>query len=817
MSGCGKKRVVLLGILLALPLMGLAAEGTPAATPNLFNMLLIATSTPAPSAETPAATPNLFDLLRGTPAPTAEAAPPGTPNLFDILRGTPAPVATSTLQTLPPTAEPTPAVAVPRDTMALRADQPALAVTNGATVSSGDRLIAENANVRLYLDEENCLFKVENRANGYVFSSSPAAERVQALNREWQNMASSLVVAESLNASGTSARAFYRVDNAEEPVYTIGEDGFSVTLHFPAAALRLTVSVTLTETGFVIAIPHAGILEEGGMYLSRIQVLPFFGAVEGDTIPGYTLLPDGCGALMRFEKPANYLAPFSARVYGQDFGTRRPSVRDSMRWAGVTELNLPLFGMAHGPDWAAYLALCKQGEAFMQIEAAPAGVMTAFHRVYASFIYREPYSQPTGRSSASFLAIPPRTNALDVSMEYVLLSGDQANYSGMAQVYRQRLLDGGTLTRQGDSEVPLLLRVLMGETEKGVIGSSHLVMTTYQQAHDFLQTLRSGGIKRVDMSLWGYANGGVSAQTLGSPGISTAYGDRDVYNQLAGSVVNQGHFYLETAVVTGYDQQVERAGLAYNVDGGLITMDILDKPLFTRQSFQNLPYVEGLLQQMPGDTAIAIQDIGNQLHSDHRENRVQPRAAVLLGYQNALKMLNQRMQVALFTPYAYALAGVDAAMEVPMKNSQYSYQSDAVPFYQMVLSGCADLFSTPLNYGGGTKREALQLIDYNVSPAYLVTSKGAGDLRMSNTTDLYSSRFSDWQDDMLAVYERIYQVQRAVRGASVVSRRVPMDGVVKLVYDNGVVVYVNYTATEQTVDGAVIAAESAEMAKEVQP
>ncbi len=810
MSGCVKKFVCVLAVALALPVIGWA-EAAPAATPNLFNMLLPATATPEPA---PAATPNLFDMLKGTQAPAAETAAPGTPNLFDMLKGTPAPAGATTAPPAP-TVVPTPAIAVARDTLALRADLPAQPVQNGAKLTDSDRLVAENARVRLYVDEAACSFKVEDVSNGYLFASSPAPERLTALNREWQNMASSIVVAESLNASGTASRAFYMADNADAPVFTYASDGFSVALHFPAAQVRLTVHVSLTASGFAISIPHDSIIEDGGMYLSRVLVLPFFGAAEGDTIPGYTLIPDGSGALMRFEKPANYLAAFTGRVYGQDYGTRRPSARASMRWAGVTDLNLPLFGMAHGPDWSAYLALCTQGEAFMQIEASPAGVMTQFHRAYAAFIYRESYSQPTGRSSASFLAIPPRTNVLDVTMEYVLLSGEEANYSGMASVYRQRLIDQGILAKQQDSEVPLLLRVLMAETEKGVVGMSRLVMTTLEQAQGFVDTLRAGGVRRVDTALSGYARGGLSAQKLGNPALDNALGSREAFDKLATSVSQQGQAYLETAMVTGFDGQVDRAGLAYNVDGGLITLDMPDKPLFTKQSFQNLQYVQQTLAALPG-APIALRDIGNQLHSDHRENRVQPRAAVMLGYAEVLRQLNDRAQVALFTPYAYAFGGMDAAMEAPMKNSQFSYETDTVPFYQMVLSGCADVFTTPLNYGSGTAREALQLIDYNVSPAYLVTYKGAGDLRMSNTTDLYSSRFTDWQDDMLAVYQRVYEPLRAVRGASVISRRVPLDGLVKLGYDNGVVLYVNYTASPQTLDGLTIAPESAVLGKEVE-
>lgn len=453
----------------------------------------------------------------------------------------------------------------------------------------------------------------------------------------------------------------------------------------------------------------------------------------------------------------------------------------------------------------------------MALEVAPAGVMTDFHRAGPVFIYREAYSQPTGQSSSSFLAIPPRTNVYDARMAYILLTGDDANYSGMAAAYRNRLMEEGVLARQQPRPVPLLLRILMSEIEKGVVGTSRLVMTSYLDAKKFVEALASFGVKRVDVALSGYAPGGVSAQKLGSFVSDAALGDEQSVHAFEEAVrAVDGVVYLEGNILSGYAPQVDRTALVYNIDGGLITLDQVDKPLYSRLSYQNLNFVTKILGRVPPGTAIALSDLGNQFHSDFKEGNPVTRDQAIARIRQVLAEAGGQTRIALHAPYAPAFVGMSAAMDVPMKNSQYSYQIQTVPFYQMVLAGCVDIFTTPMNYGTGTMREILQLIDYNVSPAFLVTQESAARLYNSNTTDVYSSRFVDWQEDMVRTYGIVAEAANAVRGACVISRRVPLDGVVRQAYDNSVVLYINYTSAVQEMDGISIPAESVVIRKEGQ-
>ena len=757
---------------------------------DLFSILL---PDPTPTAE---AGDDLFSILipQETPAPDAD-------DLFSSLipSETEAPTAVSTPEPTPePTPELTPAPArLTRVNVARRTagGEPA----QGALLTPADRIVAENSRVGLYLDETSFTVKALIRETGFVFSSAPAEEKLASLNEEWKRLAHSVAFVEYLNASGTVSRSSMWGEGADPVEYSDIENGFEARVHFPEAGVRMTLRFILTEDGFAVEVDRDSIVEEKSVYLSRVVLLPFFGAAYGDELSGYALVPDGCGALIDFTSAHSYIGSYTARVYGRDYGAVRAAGQAGAN-VGAMDLNMPLFGMVHGADCAAYLAVCAKGEAYMSVEVDPAGVTTPFTRACCAFVYRESYSQSTG-ASTMFLVIPPELNDLDVRMEYSLLWGQDADYSGMARAYRQRLIDGGILERRRpEGPVPLLLRVLMAESEKSVLGTQPLVMTTLSQTEAFAQALQDARVGRVDVSLIGYAPGGATRQKLGSTAVWNRIGGRAGLESLKSAV--SGKVYLEENVITGYESQIERRYLAYSTDGGLISQRQADKPLENTRYWQNLTFIQRALYE-PAE-ALALADAGNQLHSDQREGRVVSREGMREGIAQTLLEASSQRDIALLMPYAYAFGGMDAVMEAPMTHSQYAYEHEAVPFYQMVLSGCVEMYASAMNYESQHTRGILRLVDYGVCPAFIVTEKSASALSMTNTTDIYSSRFSDWEEDMTDVYAQVNEALSAIRGRAILRRTAPEEDVVRCEYEDGVLIYINYNEEAREADGLTL-------------
>ena len=75
--------------------------------------------------------------------------------------------------------------------------------------------------------------------------------------------------------------------------------------------------------------------------------------------------------------------------------------------------------------------------------------MVNYNRCFAKFKLRDIYVQPLNNSNSGTItkAEDKRTH-MDMTVRYMMLSDDDANYSAMATRYRNYLLDNGLLTIQ---------------------------------------------------------------------------------------------------------------------------------------------------------------------------------------------------------------------------------------------------------------------------------------------------------------------------------------------------------------------------------
>jgi len=105
------------------------------------------------------------------------------------------------------------------------------------------------------------------------------------------------------------------------------------------ALFRLALEYTLTDTGMSVRLPANGIrYDEVNYTLEEIQVLPYIGAGSNE-FTGYNFIPDGSGAITRFEEFKGQSVNISGKMYGNDFAykTITGSSREVMR--------IPVFGI----------------------------------------------------------------------------------------------------------------------------------------------------------------------------------------------------------------------------------------------------------------------------------------------------------------------------------------------------------------------------------------------------------------------------------------------------------------------------------------
>lgn len=135
-----------------------------------------------------------------------------------------------------------------------------------------------------------------------------------------------------------------------------------------------------------------------------------------------------------------------------------------------------------------------------------------------------------------------------------------------------------------------------------------------------------------------------------------------------------------------------------------------------------------------------------------------------------------------------------------MTGSQFLYETDTVPFLQMVLSGYVELYAPYTNLSFYSQLDLLKMIDFNTCPTYLLTEKDNYALRNTASADLCSTAAREWVDSVAETYRTVSEVLGEVRGQVQLDRRVLETGLVENTYEEGVV-YVNYNETARSLPG----------------
>ena len=97
----------------------------------------------------------------------------------------------------------------------------------------------------------------------------------------------------------------------------------------------------------------------------------------------------------------------------------------------------------------------------------------------------------------------------------------------------------------------------------------------------------------------------------------------------------------------------------------------------------------------------------------------------------------------------------DRYLQMNVGNSQYIYETDAVPFLQMVLCGTMEMYAPYANFSFYTQDCILRMIDYNVCPSFILSKDPSWNLADTYSANLYSTEFALYEDKITDIYGQI--------------------------------------------------------------
>jgi len=336
------------------------------------------------------------------------------------------------------------------------------------------------------------------------------------------------------------------------------------------AVFKMALEYSLDESGLDVRLGANGIrFDESTYTLESIKVLPFVGAGSNDN-KGYIFIPDGSGALIRFEDFLKKSVTISGKLYGQDyaFHTITGSTQQIMR--------LPVYGVVEEksraevetyeetvpghydettgqwipttvyerekihqfPVYSGFLAIIEEGESFSTLYAETGGTLHNYCTAFTAFNPRpsDKYNLSDSisiGSNATWTVVSERKYTGSYKIKYVMLDDEllaekaqetdkdyktyEASYVGMANAYRDYLYAKGqlkSLTAEDVAEdLPLYINSFGTiDTKEKILSFPVTVetpLTTFDDLKSIYNALNEKGIKNINFRLSGFTNGGM--------------------------------------------------------------------------------------------------------------------------------------------------------------------------------------------------------------------------------------------------------------------------------------------------------------------
>lgn len=688
--------------------------------------------------------------------------------------------------------------------------------------------IASNDTLELFYNYTKGAIQVKDKRTGHLWKSIADSEVFSNLNKSnslWKaNLQSAIHIKyNSLKRRDSGVVEAYAGKDCGYLEATLIENGVEVKYGFLKPGIYITVDYTIDGENLVVTVPYEKIEEKSEFAVTTISVLPYLGACENEN-EGYLFYPDGSGAVTTFELVGERPASVKVATYyaysnkSMDFATLYES--DTYRRYTAA---MPVCGIKDGND--AVFGYVTKGAENTAVVVNPSGVTIALNRIGFDVFVRNVYnvnmysvsavSSSAGAGGGQVQRVDKQLIPEDKEIRYSFLSGDKANYSGMAETYRNYLISNGLLNQvENIDNTALSLRLLMGTTKSGIVFDEYVKMTSFSEAIDILDELKADGVDNTKVLIDGWQKNYSDFQIWG-PDLHL--GGKNGLKKLSEYAKENGgtDIFLENSIMIGNSNTKwldEKKEVAYSGINLEISLEELNGDVYY---FLNPLKIEKnndkLLKKLKkyDGLGVAYEDVAQFAYADFNEWHSYLKSDTVSLLQKVLSASSDAgRDVATLGNNLYALKNTDYIYDMREETFGLSISDYAVPFAQLVVSGRIPYSSANAgNLSYDLQTQKLQWIEFGSMPYFYLTKESALELRDTGRDLLFSSTFSEWKPVVVETYKEFTENFASIVGKQMISHEILSADVRRVTYENGVVIYINYADTEANADGHVIPAK----------
>lgn len=682
---------------------------------------------------------------------------------------------------------------------------------------------------KMYTDQMSG--KDKKKVGGYYSKQTPAsldklsAEEREAMlalypslaEQELYIMKSNISASNKENAQNVFAALGY---NQEE--YELDQQLIAGKKENEDPVFNVAIEYRLDGDEFVVSVPMENIRYRADYPVTYLTVLPMFGAAGLDK-EGFMLVPEGGGAIIRYNNGKLKQNSYFADLYGWDYARKRKEV------VNETQALFPVFGMTN--EGGSFICVIEGAQSFAGIQADISGRYNSYNYASAKYhiIHGEEYnvSAKTAQIVKMFeKQIPNET----IQQRYCFVNSD--SYADMAKAYGEYLYEQYPEIKDINEDENMPVNVeMVGAISKTVVKmgmpvDSAVPVTTFDDADEIMNSLVEEGVSNLSVRFSGWMNGGVNQRVLNNVKVLRKLGGEEGMEELIASAKERGvSLYFDGISTFAYDSGILRGFSPFSDAARFATREqvkvegysyVIYKPVSWKDTFYlvNPAYAsemaDNLISKLSDMKAegVAFRDIGSLLSADYNPKALVTREEVKRMNIETLKdakALGQSVQIK--EGFDFALPYVDQITDMNLTGTHYSILDASVPFYQIALHGHVEYMGQPINISADWETELLNCAQYGAGLNFTFMAEDAKVVQETWYSSLYGASFDEWNDDVIRIVNEYQTAMKGLNRTEIVGHEIQGD-ITVTTYADGRQVYVNYGFEDYAVENTVVPARS---------
>lgn len=677
-------------------------------------------------------------------------------------------------------------------------------------MSVSSMVVASNSNYELLWDNDDKFVSFRSLKTEKIWSTIPYDYYLTGETNASLRSPLNITVVDTTSLTWSTVNGYSESLSEDNVKSERVENGIKVTYYFNNFEISVPLIYTLKDDALKITLDAKGICENDRFWLVSVSIAPFLCSAENGADDSYIFVPAGSGALLNATSDARGTRKYSCEVYGED--------QSHVVISDLTDdisARLPVFGVKNKEN--ALFGIIEEGAESVTIDTEVGNSRSGYSGVWATANVRgsDVYSTTSATLiEGTMTRVSEKHSETPVSICYYPLTGDDANYNGMAKRYRKYLTDSNKLnsvkSESGNYGVTIYGGVDISTNFMGIPIMTTKALTTFSEAKGIIQKLVSVSELSPQVKLYGFGENGINpGRIAGGYKFADVFGsnkerrtldnyckDNNIslyydFDLIRYNASGRGFSYLFGAAKSATLHVAEFTNLltptrdeAQVKTTRLLKRDKIECAVDKLEHFADKKNILGISLSSLGEYAYSDFNNMKYFNKNNTENDVSE-------YIESLRNNSHRVAS---NSNAYAAAVADSVYEVPLSNGNYDVFDVEIPFYQMVFCGSKPMYSTAVNLSNNYEENIMKAVSSGTGINFALIENFTPENIQNQSGKFYAAVFEsniEQISETLSTYGDFYN---KIAGARIESYELLSNGISRTDFESGVTVYANHTA-----------------------